>query len=456
MLFTVSTTQRPSLNIEDTVKDFVATRPRRARQGRVVAGVAAGIGRRYGIDPVIVRVALVVSAIYGGAGLLAYLLGWLFLVDEDDEVSAFESMINRGRSSTSTTFTVVLCLALIPASNFVFGGHYSTVAGGILLLGGLFLLHRYRADQGRIDPPVTDATRAATPGTFGAASTGGVSDTVPGGVSDAVPSGFADATTSADREAGPMTDAQPTTPFDDPTRARTTPPAWDPLGAAPFAWDLPEPQPTTPPPPPAPARRRKRKTRLAVGTLGVTLILGAVLAAASTNDGWLNPQHVIGILGAVVGVALIVGAFKHSGRALILLAVLFSGIGFAATSTHYDGWHGAGDSVFRPTSLVGVQPLYQRSVGDLTVDLTHLPKAGTVTTHVKLGVGDLTVFVPPDAEVHATCSGTAGSVDCLGQQADGPNTSITGVQNPDATGPHLVVNLVVEDGPGDVEVHGDE
>jgi phage shock protein PspC (stress-responsive transcriptional regulator) len=40
--------------------------------------VAAGIGRRYGIDPIIVRIALVVSALYGGSGVLCYLLGWLF------------------------------------------------------------------------------------------------------------------------------------------------------------------------------------------------------------------------------------------------------------------------------------------------------------------------------------------------------------------------------------------
>lgn len=443
MLFIVSTTQRTSLNIEDTVKDFVAHRPRRPRQGRIIAGVAAGIGRRYGIDPVIVRVALVVSAFYGGAGLLAYLLGWLFLADEDDEVSPFESMINKGRSGTSTTFTVVLCLALIPASSFVFGGHYSTVAGGILLLGGLFLLHRYRADQGQVvGPPVTDAV----PGTGAAGMSGGV----------------ADATTSAAREAGHMTDSQPTSPIDGHTQEmdgqteqRTTPPAWDPLGAAPFAWDLPEPQPATPPPPPAPVRRRKRRftTRVGLGTLGITLILGAILAAAGDHNNWLNGQHVIGILGAVVAVGLIVGAFTHSGRGLILLAVVLSAAGFAATSTHYDGWHGAGDSTFTPRSLVEVQPVYQRSVGDLTVDLTELPPGGVVTTQVKLGVGDLTVIVPADAEVHATCSNTAGDIDCLGQQADGPgNTNIKGYQESHGPAPHLIINLEVEDGPGSVEV----
>jgi hypothetical protein len=200
-------------------------------------------------------------------------------------------------------------------------------------------------------------------------------------------------------------------------------------------------------------RRRRFTTRVGLGTLGITLILGAVLAAVGSGNHWMTGQHVIGILGAVVGIGLIIGAFTHSGRGLILLAIVLSGAGFAATSTHYDGWHGAGNSTFTPTSLVAVQPLYQRSVGDLTVDLTQLPPTGVVTTHVKLGVGDLTVIVPADAEVTATCSNTAGDIDCLGQQTDGPgNTNIKGFQESHTPAPHLIINLEVEDGPGSVEV----
>src|SRR5262249_5886894 len=127
MLCPVSGTEGTSTGtgFEDTVKDMWATRPRRPRSGRVVAGVAAGIGRRYGIDPVIVRVALVISAIYGGAGFVFYLLGWLLLAGDEDEVSPAESLLGRGRSGTSKALTVVLCVLLIPAGNFAFGGHLS-------------------------------------------------------------------------------------------------------------------------------------------------------------------------------------------------------------------------------------------------------------------------------------------------------------------------------------------
>jgi phage shock protein PspC (stress-responsive transcriptional regulator) len=42
---------------------------RRSRQDRVVAGVCAGLGRRLGIDPIIVRVGFIAAAVSGGIGV---------------------------------------------------------------------------------------------------------------------------------------------------------------------------------------------------------------------------------------------------------------------------------------------------------------------------------------------------------------------------------------------------
>jgi len=50
--------------------------------GRLVAGVAAGVARGLGIDPVLVRIAFVVLALAGGAGVPLYLAGWLLIPDE--------------------------------------------------------------------------------------------------------------------------------------------------------------------------------------------------------------------------------------------------------------------------------------------------------------------------------------------------------------------------------------
>jgi phage shock protein PspC (stress-responsive transcriptional regulator) len=420
MLWYVSATQGTS-NVEDMVKDWWATRPRRPRTGRVVAGVAAGIGRRYAIDPVIVRVALVVSAVYGGAGVLFYLLGWVFLAGEEDEVSPIESLIGRGRSGTSKGLTVLLLILLIPSSNFAFGGHFTTIAGIVLLVGALYLLHKYRGDLGRIDGPATTAE--------GASMNENTSGDEPGPVEDARPQ-----------------DAVPT--------ERTGPPAWDPLGAAPFAWDLPEPTPVPEEQPTVvvPRQRAPRhRSRVGLATFGLVLVTGATLVALSGHDSWLTPPHIAAVLAAVTGAGLLIGAFTHSGRGLILLAVVLSIAGFAFTQSHFDGWHGAGDAKFRPTTLAQVQPVYQRSVGDIKLDLTALPPTGTVHTKVSLAVGDLTVLVPSDATVEATCSAAVGDVVCLGQRVSGPGQHLQVTQQ-GAAGNDLTIVLDVQDGPGDVKV----
>jgi phage shock protein PspC (stress-responsive transcriptional regulator) len=48
----------------------------------MVAGVAAGIARSLGVDPVVVRVAFAFLTLAGGAGLPLYLAGWLLIPDE--------------------------------------------------------------------------------------------------------------------------------------------------------------------------------------------------------------------------------------------------------------------------------------------------------------------------------------------------------------------------------------
>jgi phage shock protein PspC (stress-responsive transcriptional regulator) len=55
----------------------------RSTTDRVIAGVAGGLGRHFSIDPVIVRVALVVLTFFGGAGALLYLAAVLLVPSED-------------------------------------------------------------------------------------------------------------------------------------------------------------------------------------------------------------------------------------------------------------------------------------------------------------------------------------------------------------------------------------
>ncbi|MGF6883993.1 phage shock protein PspC (stress-responsive transcriptional regulator) [Nocardia sp. GAS34] len=154
------------------------TRPVRLPHHGPGAGVAAGFGRRYGVDPVLVRVAFVVSTIFGGSGIVLYLLGWLLLPAAQDQVSAAEGLVGRGHSTQSPTKTVVLIVALLIAVSTV--GPVGAGLGGAglisfaLMLAGWWLLYL------RQPQPPADDFEALTPDA-GFAATGYPGAMFPGG-----------------------------------------------------------------------------------------------------------------------------------------------------------------------------------------------------------------------------------------------------------------------------------
>jgi phage shock protein C len=54
----------------------------RSRDDRVIAGVCGGLGEYFGIDAVLMRIAFVLLVFAGGLGILAYVLGWIFIPEE--------------------------------------------------------------------------------------------------------------------------------------------------------------------------------------------------------------------------------------------------------------------------------------------------------------------------------------------------------------------------------------
>ncbi|MFJ4658247.1 PspC domain-containing protein [Nocardia sp. NPDC088792] len=130
----------------DQIHDIWRTRPLRMPKHGPVAGVAAGFGRRYGVDPVLVRVAFVVSALFGGAGIVLYLLCWLLLSQNGDRNSPAESLFGKGQSSQNSSKTIVLMVALGIAVSTMgpvgigLGG--SGVISFLLMLGGWWLLYQ--------------------------------------------------------------------------------------------------------------------------------------------------------------------------------------------------------------------------------------------------------------------------------------------------------------------------
>jgi phage shock protein PspC (stress-responsive transcriptional regulator) len=419
MLVIVSGIQQNS--VEDTLKDFWSTRPRRPRRGRKLAGVAAGIGNRYGIDPIVVRVGFVVATFYGGAGILIYLLGWLLLPEQNDEAAPFESMINHKRSSTSSAFTVLLCLALIPAFWFFVDNEFSGIMGLLIVAGALFLLHRTRGHLNRPStvpppyvPPVTENLYEQP-------------------VTTPYPAYTA--------EAGAPPPPEP---------APTGPPAWDPLGAAPFAWDLPEPTPSTPEPS---EPQRRRRSKVGLFTVGAALITAGTLALiAPFMGGWVTPNHAVGLVLAVIGLGMVGGSFVRGGRGLIGFAVPLSLVGLGLTVISPDGFHGVGDIDAHPTSIEQVQEHYRTSAGTATIDLTALPNVGEVDTFVQVDAGEAVVILPPDADVNVQCEISVGEMNCLDQQSGSGSDVEFEDLGANRTGGDLLIDLHVDVNAGTLEV----
>lgn len=393
---------------EETLKDFWASRPRRPAHGRKVAGVAAGIGARYGIDPVIVRVAFAVTTIFGGIGVPLYVLCWLFFPAEGDQVSAVEALVGRGRSSMSKAFTIILIIAVFPLLGMSFGRSWGWFGGGgvvglALLLIALYLLHRSRGQENR---PIGPAEETMT---------------------------YPMSTPSAGMSA-------------------------DPLGAPPLAWDLPDPEaPASPyaPPPEPPAGPRPPRSKVGVATFGVALLVaGAGAGAAALDIDWFSVPHIIGLVLGVLGIGLVAGAFARGGRGLIWLAAPLAIVGVGLTAVpvgNYSGGFGNLDAT--PMTAAQVQPVYSHTAGDVRLDLTKLPDTTPVVTNVRNGAGQTVVIVPETADVQYSCEVEAGNMDCLGAGNDGVGRPVITGRDLGADGPGgLQLNVTVSQGAGNIEV----
>ena len=69
----------------------------RRREGRVVAGVCAGLAAYFGVDANLIRLAFAVLTIFGGTGALAYLIAWAVIPEEGEGASIVETLVNKRR-----------------------------------------------------------------------------------------------------------------------------------------------------------------------------------------------------------------------------------------------------------------------------------------------------------------------------------------------------------------------
>jgi signal transduction histidine kinase/phage shock protein PspC (stress-responsive transcriptional regulator) len=87
---------------------------RRDREHAVVAGVLAGISRRLGVDPVIVRVAFVIATVAtGGLAILGYALAWVLMPSGVERRSSGETAAFLRGERISSNWRVALGVGLL-------------------------------------------------------------------------------------------------------------------------------------------------------------------------------------------------------------------------------------------------------------------------------------------------------------------------------------------------------
>ena len=100
----------------------------RARDGRRLGGVCAGIGRARGLHPAWIRAGFVTAALIGGVGVLAYLACWLIIPAEGEEPGELSSGWLVALAKACATCLGLATLAVVASAATLFGLGWTAVA----------------------------------------------------------------------------------------------------------------------------------------------------------------------------------------------------------------------------------------------------------------------------------------------------------------------------------------
>ena len=372
-----------------TTDDAPPRRLVRPTDGRLLGGVAAGLGRYFDVNPVVYRIAFAALALVGGTGLLLYLAAWLVIPGEhDDESIAVEAL--RGRRDQPWLLVGVGLLAfgaLFALSEVHFWPGTGNVWLAATLVGGAIVW--WHVSQ-RADRPRAVQTAAAP-------------------VEPAV---------SAD-EAVPPDEAT--------TRVQAPPP-----------------------PPPRPPKKPSLFAPV-LGALFAAAGLFGLLAVLDIYDVDVAAALAAGVV--IVGAAIAFGALtqRRVGGLVFLGLILLAAFAVAAITPVSVG-AGVGEKTERPTTVTALDSSYEHGIGDLELDLSDITlPAGTTSVDASVGIGKLVVTVPQDVALVIDAHAGVGSIDLLGARDDGVDADRQ-LSLPGSTPDAPVLDLEADIAVGDIQV----
>jgi phage shock protein PspC (stress-responsive transcriptional regulator) len=373
---------------------------RRSRTDRTLAGVCGGLAESLGMDPVIVRVLVVVLTFFGGAGVIVYGACWLLMPEDDRESSLAERAIAKGGRNP---WPVLLGVGALSLAVVLSGGWFIDDRGALLIalvVIGAILLARRQADAPLAKPTGWAATPPPPYAPFAA------------------------------------TPSEPYTSWQPATTAAPVLSSWPPLAPQ-------EPEP--PRPRPLLGRVTFCLILIGLGVLATVDLMGA--------DVWASAYPALVVAGA--GAGLLVGSRYGRGRWLIPLGVI--GVLALPPTVFADQWSGdwvdQQDRQVAPADTASIQPTYEYRGGRVRIDLSGIDFTNAAAgTKIRVGVGDLLVTVPANVDVVTSVDLGAGSSDVLGEEHDGVGVGThdrdEGVDGPGGG----TLTLDVEQGIGHVEV----
>ncbi|MEP7161130.1 MAG: PspC domain-containing protein [Dermatophilaceae bacterium] len=413
----------------------------RSAEGRVAFGVCRGIGARFDIDPVLVRVAFAAAVLFGGGlGWAIYSVLAVLLPDDSGRVPIVEAV--RRRDGTSIAM-VALAAAITIAVAVSFaagmdGGRFLALAAIGVVCWLIWRrspgpLHGARAGTVTAGAPAstphTGPTSAAPPATPGGYR-------VPGDSMPVITPWEATAGTSARTQSAGRT---PYTPQTAPYPATAVVPS----AAVPCA-----------------PRRRSLGWRLWLVAGGLAIVTYTITRVALQASGASQPMWEIvpvaataaalGLLLIVVGVV----GYRTNGLAP---AVAVIGV-LALTSSAMSGFVPTGATMgevsWTPSSAADLQQEYSVGMGEGTLDLTKIPAtdlAGRTIT-LRVGLGDMRVSVPQDVAVAVDATVRMGDVTLL--DTDGTKSVVSGMNQKSTvqSGAGPTLRVVADVGMGDARI----
>jgi phage shock protein PspC (stress-responsive transcriptional regulator)/predicted membrane protein len=460
---------------------------RRPREGRVLAGVAAGLAIHLGVDVTIVRVVIVVlTIITNGLGALAYLAAAIFVPEAEPEAGAASGPVGVASTDPATSRDPVFWVGiglLVVGVLWLFGGplqpgRWLPVQFGPGLIWPLVLIGFGLALWRAGDRRDADLPPAAPAGVSGPASSPGrpaVGPTGTGPTSSTSPTTTMETPVTTDPRSPTRSGAdapvdaessRDTLRLDRPDAGGTPPPpAWNP----PPAGGTPPPASPGPDaawsPPPAPRRESSLLGRL---TIGLALVVAGLLwLFDATLQTGIGVGRILAAVLLVLGLGLLLGSVVGRARWLILPAALllplvlvfglsspWRWVDLAGVDVRADG---VGDRAEQPLALDELQTGYQLGAGTLELDLTgldvaELEAAGTTRVSVQVGAGEIRVLVPEDVAIAVGARTGAGEVTILGRTASGLGVQRTATEGFDPTATEPLLELDLQVGLGEISV----